>query len=73
MLPSAELEAVTPLVNDGSLIAFLVRSGPRNAFIDLTPRWMAAFDRFIADSLVQGDLTYALVRRALETGGEPLA
>ncbi|MFF8799409.1 MULTISPECIES: hypothetical protein [unclassified Methylobacterium] len=52
---------------------FLVRSGPRNAFIHLTPRWMAAFDRFIADSLVQGDLTYALARRALETGGEPLA
>lgn len=44
---------------------FVVRSGPRNAFIHLTPRWMTAFDRFIADSLVQSDLTYRLALRAM--------
>ncbi len=44
---------------------FVVRSGPRNAFITLTPRWSAAFDRFIADSLVQSDLTYRLALRAM--------
>lgn len=48
---------------------FLIRSGPRNAFVHLTPRWMAAFDRFIADSLVQGDLTYVLARQALAAEG----
>jgi hypothetical protein len=44
---------------------FVVRSGPRNAFLHLTPRWMTAFDRFIADSLVQSDLTYRLALRAM--------
>lgn len=46
---------------------FVVRSGPRNAFLHLTPRWIAAFDRFIADSLVQSDLTYRLALRAMGT------
>ena len=49
---------------------FVTRSGPRNAFIQLTPRWSTAFDRFIADSLVQSDLTYRLALRAL--GAEAL-
>lgn len=44
---------------------FLIRSGPRNAFIRLTPRWSTAFDRFIADSLAQSDLTYRLALRAM--------
>lgn len=49
---------------------FLVRSGPRNAFIHLTPHWVSAFDRFIAGSLAQSDLTYrlALRRMAVEAG-----
>ncbi|BAU89162.1 hypothetical protein MPPM_0557 [Methylorubrum populi] len=42
---------------------FLVRSGPRNAYIHLTPHWVAAFDRFIAGSLAQSDLTYRLALR----------
>jgi hypothetical protein len=46
---------------------FVVRSGSRNALIHLTPRWITAFDRFIADSLVQSDLTYRLALRAMGT------
>lgn len=42
---------------------FLVRSGPRSAYIHLTPHWVAAFDRFIAGSLAQSDLTYRLALR----------
>ncbi|CAO4165417.1 hypothetical protein [Methylorubrum aminovorans] len=42
---------------------FLVRSGPRNAYIQLTPHWIASFDRFIAGSLAQSDLTYRLALR----------
>lgn len=47
---------------------FVARFGPRNAFLRLTPRWTTAFDRFIADSLAQSDLTYRLALRALGTG-----
>ncbi|MRI57003.1 hypothetical protein D8770_24025 [Methylobacterium sp. DB1607] len=43
--------------------SFLVRSGPRNAYIRLTPHWVTAFDRFIAGSLAQSDLTYRLALR----------
>ncbi len=45
---------------------FLIRSGPRNGIIHLTPEWTAAFDRFIAGSMAQGDLTYRLAMRALD-------
>lgn len=37
---------------------FLARSGPRNTYFQLTSFFVAAFDRFIADSLAHGDLTY---------------
>lgn len=49
---------------------FVVRSGPRNSIVHLTPRWMTAFDRFIADSLAQSDLTYRLAQQA---SGAPAA
>lgn len=50
---------------------FLVRSGPRDAYIHLTPHWVEAFDRFIAGSLAQSDLTYRLALRHLGHRPEP--
>lgn len=44
---------------------FTARHGDKNQYILLTPLWIAAFDRFIADSLSYSDLTYQLGRRAL--------
>ncbi|MGE7416403.1 hypothetical protein [Methylobacterium tarhaniae] len=44
---------------------FLARHGDKGQFIVLTPRWIAAFDRFIADSLSYSDLTYRLGCEAL--------
>jgi len=44
---------------------FTVRHGDKNQFVMLTPLWIAAFDRFIADSLSYSDLTYQLGCQAL--------
>ncbi len=44
---------------------FLARSGSRNMLYQLTPSFLAAFDRFIADSLVHSDVTYRLGLRGL--------
>lgn len=48
---------------------FLTRPVPRKPHYRLTPRLVAAFDRFIADSLVHSDVTYRLGLRGLAAAG----
>lgn len=44
---------------------FIARYGNKNQFIVLTPHWIDAFNKFIADSLSYSDLTYRLAQAAL--------
>ncbi len=45
---------------------FLARHGDKGQFIVLTPLWVEAFDRFIADSLSYSDVTYRLGQEVLD-------
>ncbi|WP_246733248.1 hypothetical protein [Methylobacterium sp. BTF04] len=44
---------------------FAARTGPRGQYVQLTPKWRAAFDRFIAETLSSSDLTYRMALRSL--------
>ncbi|WP_244476986.1 hypothetical protein [Methylobacterium sp. Leaf117] len=51
---------------------FIGHHGERRQFIRLTPAWITAFNRFMADSLAYSDLTYRLGLAALADHDAPL-